>query len=192
MFQVGAEMRIFDRVNIDLDYYRKNSTNLLFERRLQISSGGAIYNVNEGELFNAGFEFNVNADVVKNENFFLNVGFNGELLHNEILAMPLDPATGEQKLIDNGRSVGHSLYDFYIREWAGVDVETGAATWNMYYDDANGNGVFDEGDRKIKSLHDWMIENPETNLAMQTTNIYTDATQKYVDKSAIFDIITPD
>ena len=192
MFQAGAEMRIFDRVNIDLDYYRKNSTDLLFEVRLPTSTGVAIYNDNDGELLNSGFEFNVNADVVKNENFFLNVGFNGELLNNELLAMPIDRGTGEQKDIDvaglYGRSVGHSLFDYYMREWAGVDSETGSALWNMYFNDINSNGVFDEGDEQIASMHEYMINNPDANIVSETTTVYTNATQKYIDKTAIPDV----
>jgi hypothetical protein len=35
------------------------------------------------------------------------------------------------------------LYDFYIRESAGVDAETGAPQWNAYYYDANANGMMD-------------------------------------------------
>ena len=192
MFQVGTEMRIFDRINIDLDYYRKNSTDLLFEVRLPISTGGAIFNDNDGELLNAGIEFNVNAEVVRNQNFFLNVGFNGELLQNELLAMPIDRGTGEQKDIDiaglYGRSVGHSLYDYYMREWAGVDIDTGAALWNMYFNDINGDGQFDAGDERIISMHDYMIANPDANVAMTTTTVYTESTQKYIDKSAIPDV----
>ena len=56
---------------------------------------------------------------------------NGEFLHNELITMPIDPATDEEKLIDIngrfGRSKGHSLYDFYIREWAGVDPADGGS-----------------------------------------------------------------
>ncbi len=192
MFQVGAEMRIFDRINIDLDYYRKNSTDLLFESRLHLTSGGAIFNTNDGELFNAGFEFNVNADVVRKENFFLNVGFNGEMLHNELLEMPIELGSGERKIIDiasyYGRAAGRSLYDYYLREWAGVNTETGAAMWNMYYDDVNGNGEFDDGDVRIASMHDYMANNSSANVAMTTTTVYTDATQKFIDKTAIPDV----
>ena len=37
-----------------------------------------------------------------------------------------------------------SLYDFYIPVYTGVNPDTGAAEWERYYDDVNGNGTFDD------------------------------------------------
>lgn len=51
--------------------------------------------------------------------------------------MPMDDTTGKEKPLEiqgaYGWSKGHSLYDFYIREYAGVDPETGMALYNSYY-----------------------------------------------------------
>ena len=41
--------------------------------------------------------------------------------------MPTDYFTGEDKILDGNRSAGKSLYDFYMREWAGVNPATGQA-----------------------------------------------------------------
>ena len=192
MFQAGAEMRMFDRVNLNVDYYNKTTTNLLFERRVAPSEGYAIFNVNDGELLNSGIEFDLNAELVKRNDFYVNFGLNGEILHNELTKMPIDPGTGEEKLIDvagnYARSVGRSLYDFYMREWAGVDPETGAALWNQYYDDINGNGTFDDGDAAIASMLPYLDENPGANVQSTTTAVWTNATLKYIDKTAIPDV----
>ena len=192
MFQAGAEMRLFNRVDLNLDYYNKRTTNLLFQRRVPLSEGYAILNVNDGELLNAGLEFDLKAEVVKKDNFYFNFGVNGEILHNELTKMPIDPGTGEEKLIDlagnYARSSGRSLFDYYIREWAGVNPETGAAQWNQYYNDINGNGSFDEGDEAIASMLPYMNDNPDANVQSTTTEVWTDATLKYIDKSAIPDV----
>ena len=42
-----------------------------------------------------------------------------------------------------GRQKGRSLYDFYIPVYTGVNSETGAAEWERYYDDKNGNNEYD-------------------------------------------------
>ncbi|MGI9526639.1 MAG: SusC/RagA family TonB-linked outer membrane protein [Weeksellaceae bacterium] len=192
MFQVGAELGILNRVDVNLDYYRKNTNNLLFERRVAPSVGYAIQKANDGELLNSGLEFDVQIDVIKKDDYFFNVGFNGEIIHNELLSMPIEPGTGKEKVIDvggiYGRSVGHSVYDFYTREWAGVDAQTGAAMWNQYFDDANGNGALDADEKSISSMAEYLAANPNANVASITTTRYSDATQKYVGKTAIPDV----
>ncbi|MDO5656342.1 MAG: SusC/RagA family TonB-linked outer membrane protein [Flavobacteriaceae bacterium] len=192
MLQAGIEMGFWNRVDLNVDFYNKKTTNLLFERRVALSQGYAIFNINDGELLNRGIEFDLKSHLVRNNNFNLTFGINGELLHNELTKMPIEPTTGLEKHIDiagnYGRSAGRSLYDFYIREWAGVDPETGSAMWNRYFDDANSNGVFDEGDTSISSMTQYLHDNPGANVAMETTTNWAVATQKYVDKSAIPDV----
>jgi hypothetical protein len=110
------------------------------------------------------------------------------MFNNEIKEMPADYFTGEPKVLDGRLSQGSSLYDWYMREWAGVNPATGAAMWNLYYDDINGDGAFNTGDSQIASMTLYLDENPNANVQQTTTEDYTDATQKYVGKSAIPDI----
>jgi len=189
IFQVGVESTLFDNIlDVSFDYYIKNTDDLIFDRRMGPSLGDALIRVNDGELRNSGFEFDINAHLVRKENFTLDFGLNGEMLNNELTAMPIDPATGEQKVLDisgrYGRSVGHSLYDMYLREWAGVDTTNGEPLWNVYYHDANANGTADDGE-KIKSLTEYKALNPTNEISKETTSVYQDATQKYIGKSAI-------
>ncbi|MCK5815978.1 MAG: SusC/RagA family TonB-linked outer membrane protein [Flavobacteriaceae bacterium] len=189
MFQVGTEMTLLNNLfDINLDYYIKNTDNLLFDRRVGPSVGYAIQTVNDGQLQNSGFEFDIATHLVNTADFKLDFIINGEFLHNEITAMPIDPSTDEQKLIDidgrYGRAVGHSLYDFYIKEWAGVDPADGTAMWNQYFDDMNNDGILDSGE-EIASMFEYLDKNPDANVQQTITKTYADATQKFVDKSAI-------
>lgn len=200
-FQVALEASLFNNfLDVNLDYYIKNTDDLLFERRVGPAEGIAIITVNDGQLRNTGLEFDVLAHLVKNEGngFNLDLGLNGEILSNKITKMPLDPATGLPKVLDNsnapyGWQQDGSIYDFYLREYAGVDVATGVALYNMYYDDINGNGVFDNGtDQHINSYADYAAANPDANIEKMVTSNYaldaatqTGATLKHVGKSAI-------
>ena len=188
IFQTGVEFTIFDRIDGNIDYYIKNTDDLIFDRRLAPSSGDALITVNDGELRNSGLEFDFGVDVVRKENFNLNFSINGEMLDNELIQMPIDPSTGEEKIIDingsYGRSVGHSLFDFYMREWAGVDSDNGDPLWNVYYDDINGNGDLDAGEA-ISNMAEYEATNTNTNILSTTTSTYQEATQKYIGKSAI-------
>jgi len=188
MFQTGVEFSIGKYFNGALDYYVKNTDNLIFDRRVGPSVGYALITVNDGILRNSGLEFDFTAHLLSEADYSLDFSINGELPTNKLIEMPIDPATGLQKIIDiqglYGRGVGHSLFDFYTREWAGVDPADGKAMWNQYYFDANGNGAVDAGEG-ITSLFEYTTANPNNAISMTTTKTYTSATQTYIGKSAI-------
>tara|TARA_B110000503_G_C7165417_1_gene421681 strand:+ start:443 stop:3670 length:3228 start_codon:yes stop_codon:yes gene_type:complete len=189
MFQVGIESTFFNNtLDVNLDYYSKRVDNLFFNQSLPPSSGFTTLNINSGELLNSGLEFDVNVHVLKaksSNDLKLSLGLNGEFLNNEITEMPTNPFTGEVRVLDGQLSKGHSLYDFYMREWAGVDSANGAGLWNLYYNDINNDGVFNTGDESINNMTLYMDENPDARINQTTTSIYAQATQKYVGKSAI-------
>lgn len=193
MFQTGIEFSLGTRVDASIDYYIKNTDNLVFERRVGPSQGIAIIDVNDGELRNTGLEFNVTGHVVQNDNFNLSLNVNGEILNNEITTMPIDPATGLPKIIDNSPglyaySQGSSLFDFYTREYAGVDPATGRPLWYQYFDDANNNGILDSGETGIQQMSQYLHDNPDATVARRITDTYASATNKYVGKSGIPDV----
>ncbi|WP_407403391.1 SusC/RagA family TonB-linked outer membrane protein [Chryseobacterium sp.] len=193
-FQGGIELNLFKNsaVEITVDYYAKKTNNLIFDNRLAPSTGNAILKVNDGILKNQGLEFTVNTHIINKNDFRLDFGFNGEVLKNELAQMPVDISTGERKLLDLseagfGRAAGRSIYDYYMREYAGVNSATGAAQWYVNYLDKNGNGGFDAGEQ-ITSLYEYQSQNPNADIRTGTTENYAQATQKYLDKSAIPDI----
>jgi TonB-linked SusC/RagA family outer membrane protein len=187
--QVGVESTFFkDVLDINIDYYVKNTNNLFFNQTLPPSSGFTAVQINSGAMRNSGLEFDVNAHVIKPktaDGFKLDLGVNGEILKNEITEMPANPFDGVRRIIDGQYSKGHSLYDWYMREWAGVDPANGSALWNLYYDDINGDGAFNVGDQAIDNMVIYLSKNPNAVVNQTTTSDYSKATQKYVGKSAI-------
>jgi TonB-linked SusC/RagA family outer membrane protein len=190
MFQTGLEFSIGNYLTGAVDYYIKNTTDLIFDRRVGPSIGYALIKVNDGELRNQGLEFDLTGHILKSKNGYFDLSVNGEILKNKITEMPIDPATGLQKTLDvqtnYGWGVGHSIFDFYMREWAGVDSEDGRGTWTVYYEDINGNGLFNTGEQ-VTSLQQFLAENPdkESTLMKGITKTYSEATQLYVGKSAV-------
>lgn len=191
IFQTGVEFtllknRVFDG---SVDYYRKVTDNLIFDRRTPPSLGYAIVKANDGALLNEGVEFTLNTNFIRRENARLSLSVNGELLKNELLTMPIDPATGTNKTIDvqgiYGWAKGRSIYDYYMQEWAGVNPTNGRAQWTMHYVDKNGNGSFDTGDVWVNSLHDYQTNNPDSVISQGVTENYAQASLKYIGKSAI-------
>ncbi len=191
MFQVGIESSIGTYLDVNLDYYLKNTENLLFDKRLNPASGVAIRDVNEGVLRNSGLEFDITARIINKEDFKLGLSLNGEFLSNKLIELPIETATGEEKVIDiaglYGRTAGRSLFDFYIPEWAGVNPANGAPMWFAYYYDANGDGVFNESNDQelISSLYEYQREFPDREISKTVTSDYSKATNKFLNKSTI-------
>ncbi|MDP5231579.1 MAG: SusC/RagA family TonB-linked outer membrane protein [Cellulophaga sp.] len=191
-FNVGVEFELGNFVDATVEYYSKNTTDMFFDRAAGPSVGYASIQVNDGEILNEGFEFDLDFKLVKKKNFKLNFGVNGAILNNEFKALPIDPATGEQqKLNINGQfayEIGRSLYDRYIPVYVGVNPETGAAQWERSFDDLDGNGEFGAGDVIINSLSQYLNDNTEANVVQDITEVYGEATDKFIDKTAIPDL----
>jgi TonB-linked SusC/RagA family outer membrane protein len=190
MFQTGVEFRLGSFLSGSVDYYVKNTDNLIFDRRVGPSNGYALITVNDGQLRNKGIEFELTGHLLKKKDFFLDVTLNGEHFTNEITKMPIDPSTSKEKIIDvqspYGWAKGHSIYDFYIRNFAGVDPADGTTTWTVYYDDLNNNGVYNTGEA-VSNLEQFYSDNPSKKTSLKTgvTKVYADATQYYIGKSAL-------
>jgi len=190
MFQTGAEFRLGSFLTGSVDYYVKNTDNLIFQRRVGPSNGYALITVNDGQLRNQGIEFDLTAHLLKKKDYFLDLGVNGEHFTNKITVMPIDPSTGKQKAIDvqspYGWAVGHSIYDFYIRNFAGVDPKDGTSTWTVYYNDVNGDKIYNAGE-EVLDLENYYSLNPTKvgTLLTGVTKNYAAATLYYIGKSAI-------
>ena len=182
--QIGFETILFDgKVTLDMDYFSDKTKNMFFNQTLPGSSGSTLIQYNDGVLANRGLEFNANINLIQTEDFSMSLNVNGAMLTNELEEMPTDYFTGEPKVLDGRYSAGKSLYDWYMREWAGVNPATGTAMWNLYYDDMNNDGIFDSGDSAINSMTLYMDEFPDANVQKTSTETYSDATQKYVGKN---------
>jgi TonB-linked SusC/RagA family outer membrane protein len=131
-----------NRITGSVEFFHRQSTNLLFEVPLPPSSGLRSYNANVGTMFNRGLEVQLAADVLKRGGFNWNVNFNLTTFKNEITKLPEgqdEIITGTKKLM-----VGHSIYDYWLRSYYGVDPTDGAA---LYYADnleAAGNRTIGE------------------------------------------------
>lgn len=190
MFQAGVEFRLGTYLDASVDYYVKNTDNLIFERRVGPSNGYALITVNDGQLRNQGIEFDVTGHLLKKRDFYLDLNVNGEHFKSNITTMPIDPSTGKEKLIDvqgnYGWATGHSVYDFYIRNFAGVDAADGTSMWTVYYDDLNGDKKFTVGEQ-VDNLESFYGNNPDKvgKLLMGTTKTYSQGTLYYAGKSAL-------
>lgn len=131
----GIEFTVFDRVTVNFEYYQRKSVDLLFYVPLPASTGFSGYDSNVGEMVNTGFDADVNIIVVNQPKFKWTTDINLSHYNNEITKLP----EGQEKIISGTKQwmVGHSVYDFYTYQSAGVDPANGDALWKVF--DADGN-----------------------------------------------------
>lgn len=135
---VGLEFAILkNRIKGNVEYFQRQSQDLLFDMPLAPSVGFSGYQANIGELKNTGFEFSLLTTPVKNDNFQWDVDVNLSTLNNKITKLPKGSIVSGTKLLQ----VGGSIYDFFIPEWVGVDPTNGNPLWKTITTDVNGNTV---------------------------------------------------
>lgn len=130
---VGLDLSFLDRrINTTFEYYIKDTRNLFVDQSLSRTTGFNALSTNAAKMRNQGFEFSVNADVIRRNDFRLSLGVNGATLKNEILDL------GQVSEIPLGTGIireGLPLGTHFIVGYAGVDPQTG----NPIYTDVNGN-----------------------------------------------------
>lgn len=132
---IGAEFRLFNRLSAEVNWFYRMSDNLLFSVPRPSSTGiEAVYR-NVGAMRNRGIEIQISADLVKTAGFQWSVDFNLTHIGNKITKLPQEEIiSGVNKLM-----VGHSVYEYWMRESAGVDPATGNQLYYMDETDAAGN-----------------------------------------------------
>jgi TonB-linked SusC/RagA family outer membrane protein len=132
---VGIEFNMFNRLSGNLEYYNRKSDALLFSQPLSASKGFGSIMTNLGAMLNSGFEADLNYDVVKGSDWHYSIGFNISTNKNEILDINTESIKSGTKIIE----VGGDIYQFYLREWAGVNPNNGTPMWftNVDSDDDN-------------------------------------------------------
>lgn len=138
-FNVGLDLGFFDnRLSIETDYYIHRTTDMVFNVPISRTTGLSSIPKNIGELQNTGFEFTINADLIRKQKVNWSLTIVGGTNKNEIKKLSTDlPIEGAITIVEPGRDI----YTFKMKEWAGVDSETGGPTWWIVNTDNNGNEV---------------------------------------------------
>lgn len=114
-FDVGIDMGLFnERVSVSADYYNKLTSDRLFAKPLDATSGFGSITSNYGSIRNRGFEIELGATAVNSPNFTWDVGFT--FAFNRSIVVEL-PENGE----DKDRVGGNYVYDPGL----GTDVKVG-------------------------------------------------------------------
>ncbi|WP_218186005.1 SusC/RagA family TonB-linked outer membrane protein [Marinifilum fragile] len=146
-FDVALEYGLLNnKVHGSIEFYHKISEDLLYNMPLPSSMGLNSQPRNIATLYNQGWEIGLGATVIDNDDFKWNVDVQASTVKNEITKIPDVFISGSKRW-----AKGHSIYDYYLYDYYGVDPNTGEALYHVWekgvdgetyrkYDD-NGNPV---------------------------------------------------
>ena len=138
-FNVGADFEFWGgALSGSLEFFSRKTVNLLYSKDVPLSAGNptGYYPVNVGSILNSGFESMFEGFIIQNKDVDWRWNFNASHYRNRILA--LDETVSEEGIKGGNYiyKVGGSLYQAYMRSYAGVDPENGKALyWKKVLDE---------------------------------------------------------
>ncbi|GGK59444.1 MULTISPECIES: SusC/RagA family TonB-linked outer membrane protein [Flavobacteriaceae] len=168
-FDVALEFGLFNNLlDGSIEYYKKNSTDLLYDLPIALSNGLNEVPSNIADMYNSGIELSLTGHIVNKNDLKWNLTLQASTFKNEITNIP-DPFINGSKRWEEGRS----RYDFYILHTAGIDPDNGDQLFKMFEIDDDGNSV------------------PvlDVNGVQETTNDWEETERAYTGDSAIPDIL---
>jgi TonB-linked SusC/RagA family outer membrane protein len=130
-FNIGIETRLFDRINLTAEFFKRTTTDMLLDVPMATSLGFDGYSDNIGSMYNQGFEFALNVEVVKSDNFDWTLNLLGTSIKNEITALATETPIISGYYI---YKVGEPIYSYYLPRSAGVDPATGKQLYWVWDD----------------------------------------------------------
>jgi len=143
-FNTGFEFEFFkNRLNGGIDYYYRNTRDMLMWFSAPYEMGYSGYYDNVGDMANQGVELDLSGDVIVLPNFSWNLALNFTWEKNRVTYLPeekgLMEIDGHKGFVNGSEFIGEGLpvYTWYVKKYAGVS-ENGAA---MFYKQASDGTV---------------------------------------------------
>jgi len=189
-WNVGLDFGLFnDRVSGSVEYFYRNTFDLLLDVPITTTSGFASQTRNVGEMVNKGLEVTLNADIIKSEDFTWNLGFNLTTLENEVTSLPRT-TTGEEIGITTARSIvteGEPVFSWYLPTWAGVDPQTGSPLWYVEGQSGETTSIYSQAGSSLQgSTFPTLYGGVQTRLSFK--GFYLNANLYYSTGNKIYDV----
>lgn len=123
---IGVEFAFLKgKISGEASYYKRGSKGLLFDQPLTRLTGFDNLTTNLASMDNYGVEVLLNGNPIKTKDFDWNISFNITSNRNKINAMT------QNEVIDGTKrwKVGADRYQWYLRDYAGVDPADGRPMW---------------------------------------------------------------
>lgn len=163
---LGMDLGFFNgRLSASVDYFKKNTRDLLLYNGLPAFVGGGGIMLNVGEIQNSGFEFTLGATPFKNRNLTWNSNFNFTIVNNKVVKLSegghddwqvssgTNWGSEPDFRLKSGQSMGSINGIKYLGTWKPSETAEAAVYGNVpgdsKYLDVNKDSVFDTNDDVI-------------------------------------------
>ena len=136
----GVEFILWKKLNGEIVWYRRNTTDMLYSVPTPTSIGYSSYWQNIGDMYNTGLEVDLSYNAIHTKNIDWNINLNMATLKNRITSLDENVKTQTYYDLDGKEYLGYrsgnffitegkSMYTWFHKEYAGIDHETGEPLW---------------------------------------------------------------
>ena len=128
-WNIGVDFRIFKNFSGNIDVYSRKTTDMLLSKAQSSTSGFNTAMQNVGSMRNNGVELQFEANILDDNDWKWEAGFNIAFNKTKILDLAGDEM---MNYFDDSRLrhiVGKSMYTFYLLDYYGVNPVNGEALW---------------------------------------------------------------
>ncbi|MDR2148438.1 MAG: SusC/RagA family TonB-linked outer membrane protein [Tannerella sp.] len=172
-FNAGVEFQLFDRITGGIEYYHRNTKDMLFSFTVAPSLGYPSYWDNIGDMYNTGIELDLGVNVLKLRDFTWDVNLNLATQKNRITLLHEDKKTSSLYNANGKEYKGYNLGNYFVSE------DVSIYTWRLKdYAGVNENG---------QSLwyKNTLAEDGETVTGRETTTDYATADFYVTEETAL-------
>ena len=127
-FNAGFESRFMDRFDLNVDFFIKETKDMIYQHPLPSSEGKPSFTwKNEMNMKNIGVELEATFDIINKNDIKWSVTINGMTYKNKLTKLAEGKPDDGYQAGSYWRKKGGSLYDWYLIKYAGVDPQTGQA-----------------------------------------------------------------
>ena len=148
-FNTGLDFNIFNTVELSLEYYYDNLSDLIASRDIPTENGYSSVQLNASSMYNKGFEFSTRIKWFQKEKFKWTSSFNLATVDNKVTDLV---GLGSDYSVANlalAQKIGYSTTTIWGVNWVGVDPGTGRDLIRkngQVYDAATYNRLFTQAD----------------------------------------------
>ena len=189
---VGVEFGLFqDALTGNVAYFRRNSEDLLLNVPLSQTTGFSTQTRNIGSLVNEGLEVQLNANIINTKDVNFSIGGNFSTVENEVTKLPVDPNGVERTITTTITRIetGHSVREFYMPTWAGVNSETGMEEFYVNGIDGETTTNFNDAEAVFQGANAIPTITAGLNLNFSFKGFFVNANAYYAGGHKVYDCL---
>ena len=124
-FNAGFDFNIFKRIELTLEYYYDNKSNLITARDIPTETGYSAVQLNAASMYNKGFELTTRIKWIKSDAFKWTTAFNISTIDSKVTDLKGLGSDYSEANIALAQKIGYSTTTLWGINWVGVDPATG-------------------------------------------------------------------